>query len=254
MRKLKLSIALDGFFIFSICFFIFYALIKPSAKSIWLATGFSVILSAIACFLFMTFLFYINKLKGDKQENINLINSFDKHLFLLKDSEIIKLISSYLDKLNYKFEVKNNAFYFNENKAVLYFSFTPDELSLTKAVEFYKNTPKGYNTAIIAPSYNKKLQEFFTGFLDISFYQTSDLYSALNSSNLLPPLSIDKKKKATINQLISRFLKRKNIKKFFLYGAILLLFSTITYYKIFYLIIGTGFLITATYLKFFAKN
>lgn len=254
MRKLKLSIALDGLFIFSISFFIFYALIKPKIISVWSATGVSVILSAITCFLFMLFLYNKQKLKGEKEDKTVMVNAFNKHLYLLKNSKIIKLISTYLDSANYKFEVKNNAFYFKDNKVVLYYNFTPDELSLTKAIELYKSTPKNYKTIVLASSYDKKVKEFFKGFIDVSFYETSELYSSLESSNLLPPLSIDKKEKITFNKLISHFLQRKNVKKFFLYGALLLLFSTITYYKFFYLIIGTTFLITATYLKFFAKN
>ncbi len=254
MRKLKLSIALDGLFIFSISFFIFYALVKPKIISVWSATGVSVILSAITCFLFMLFLYNKQKLKGYKEDKIVMVNAFNKHLYLLKNSEIIKLLSTYLDNAKHKFEVNDNAFYFKDNKVVLYYNFTPDELSLTKAVELYKSTPKNYKTVIVASSYDKKVKEFFNGFIDVSFYETSDLYSSLESSNLLPPLSIEKKEKITFNKLISHFLQRKNVKKFFLYGALLLLFSTIAYYKFFYLIIGTTFLITATYLKFFAKN
>ena len=183
-----------------------------------------------------------------------MITALNKHLFLLKDSEIIKLISSYLDKQNYKFEVKNNAFYFNDNKVVLYYNYAPEDLSLTKAVEFYKNTPKNYKTVVLAPSYDKKVKEFFSGNLEVSFFETDSLYTALKNKNLLPLLTLEKKEKITIKKLISHFLQRKHVKKFFLYGALLLLFSTVSYYKFFYLIIGTSFLITATYLKFFAKN
>ncbi len=254
MRKLKLSIALDGLFVFGISFFIFYALVKPKILSVFTATGVSVVLSALVSFLFMLVISYKQKLNGDKQDRINMIDALNNQLYLSKDSEIVNLISSYLEKVNYNFEVKKSAFYFKESKAVLYFYFTPDELSLTKTLEFYKKTPKGYKTVVLASNYDNKVKEFFTDLKDVSLYKTSDFYVALEEKNLLPKLTVKGKQKITFNKLIAHFLQKKNVKKFFIYGALLLLFSTISYYKFFYALIGTIFLITATYLKFFAKN
>lgn len=254
MRKLKLSIALDGLFVFGISFFIFYAIVKPKILSVFTATGVSVVLSALVSFLFMLVISHKQKLKGDKEDRLNMIDALNNYLYLLKDSEIIKLISSYLDTINQAFEVKKSAFYFKENKSVLYFNFSPDELSLTNALEFYKKTPKSYKLVILASNYDKKVLEFFADFKEVSLYKTSDLYIALEEKNLLPKLTVKNRQKITFNKLIAHFLQRKNVKKFFIYGALLLLFSTVTYYKFFYVFVGTLFLITATYLKFFANE
>ena len=251
MNKLKLSIALDGAFIFGISFFIYYAVVKQNIYSVISATIFSVTLSSLTAFLFIVISSYRNRKKVDSAIENDKIIAFSNYLYLLKDSEIISLISSYLNKLGKSYEVKKSAFYFKDNKVVLYFDFTPDKTTLSSAIRFYKQTPKGYKTAILCCEYNLGVKEFFSEIDSVSFYTVFDLYSALNSEELLPNYPVKEKKIFSVNKLISRFLRRENVKKFFLWGAVLTLFSTVTYYKFFYAVLGTVFLLIAVYLKFF---
>lgn len=251
MNKLKLSIALDGAFIFGISFFIYYAIVKQNLYSILSATICSVTLSSLTAFLFILIFSYKNRKQVDKIAEKESVFAFSNYLYLLKDSEIISLLSSYLDKVGKSYEVKKSAFYFKGERKVLYFDFTPDKTTLSTAIRFYKQTPKGYKTAIISCEYNLGVKEFFKDFDSVSFYTVYDLYTALKSENLLPNHPVKEKKVFSVNELIGRFLRRENVKKFFLWGAVLTLFSTVTYYKVFYAVLGTVFLLIAVYLKFF---
>lgn len=251
MNKLKLSIALDGAFIFGISFFIYYAIVKQNIYSIISATIFSVTLSSLTAFLFILISSYKNRKKVDTAIENEKVTAFSNRLYLLKDSEVVLLISSYLNKVGKPYEVKKSAFYFKDKKVALYFDFTPDKTTLSTAIRFYKQTPKGYKTAILCCEYNAGVKEFFSEIDSVSIYTAYDLYSALNSEKLLPDYPVKEKKAFSVNKLIGRFLRRENVKKFFLWGAVLTLFSTVTYYKFFYAFLGTVFLLIAVYLKFF---
>ena len=251
MNKLKLSIALDGAFIFGISFFIYYAVVKQNLYSILSATICSVVLSSLTAFLFILIFSYKNRKRVDEITEKESVIAFSNYLYLLKDSEIISLISSYLDKVGKSYEVKKSAFHFKEERIVLYFDFTPDKTTLSTTLRFYKQTPKGYKTAIISCEYNAGVKEFFSEINGVNFYTVFDLYTALKSEKLLPNYPVQEKKNFSVNKLIGRFLRRENVKKFFLWGAVLTLFSTVTYYKVFYAVLGTVFMLIAVYLKFF---
>ena len=60
-----------------------------------------------------------------------------------------------------------------------------------------------------------------------------------------------KKQKPKINFKV--FLKKENSHKFLLWGAVFMALSYITYFKYLYLLLGSTFLITAVYLRFFSK-
>ena len=254
MNKLKLSTALDGLFIFGISFFIFYALIKQKIYSVYSTTILSVILSASISFFFIVVISYKNRKKTDIDLQNKKIQAFKEYLYFLQDDEIIKLISSYLDKAQIEYQVKNNGFYLKNEKIVLFFTFSPDLISLTTCINFYKQTPKNYKTAILLSNYDGKVKDFSPLFEKVKLYSVNDFYNGLKENNLLPYFEIPSIKKNNFSKLISSFLVKGNVKKFFLWGAVLTLFSTVTYYKVFYALLGTAFLLIAVYLKFFAKK
>ncbi len=253
MNKLKLSTVGDGIFIYLVCFFISYAFIKSKVVSIASATILSSMISAILTFAFIYYLSKKDRLKSNIANKNQLLKAFNTHLYLLPDKEIVKLISNYLIKIGVAFEVKNSNFYFYR-KTILQFHFTPDKTTLSTCINFYKKTPKNYNLVILSCEYDDSVKEFFSDFERIKLYTSNDLYTALENENLLPTLQLPKKDKLTLNSLIGVFLQRKNVKKFFLWGVLLMLFSTVTYYKLFYLILGTSFLLLSAYLKFFIKQ
>ncbi len=254
MNKLKLSTALDGLFIFGISFFIFYALIKQKIYSVYSATILSVILSMIISFFFIVVISYKNRKKTDIELENKKIQAFKEYLYFLQNDKIIKLISSYLDNAQKEYEVKNNAFYLKNEKTVLFYTFSPDLTTLTTCINFYKQTPKNYKTAILSSNYDVKVKEFSPLFEKVQLYSANDFYNGLKEKNLLPDFEIPNKQKINFTKLLSSILVKRNVKKFFLWGAVLTLFSTITYYKLFYALIGTIFLLIAVYLKFFAKK
>ena len=254
MNKLKFSIAFDGLFIFGISFFIFYALVKQKIYSVWSATLLSAFLSALVALFYIIIASYKQRKKVDIEQDNQNFQAFKRYLYFLQTDKIIKLISDYLDKTGKPYEVKKSAFCFKKEKTVLFYDFTPDLTTLTTCIEFYKKTPKSYKTAILSCGYDDKVKEFFAPFEKVQLYLANDLYTSLKLHDLLPNIELPKKQKFEFNKLIARFLRKENVKKFFLWGAVLTLFSTITYYKVFYALLGTAFLLIAVYLKFFIKE
>ena len=254
MNKLKFSTASDGVFIFFLCFFISYGIIKANAFSIATSTLLSACFSALATFIFIALNSQKQKLKEDKLNKIELLTAFNKYLYSLTDKEVITLISNYLDKIGVTYQIKNSNIYFKDKKTLLAFYFTPDKISLSTCLEFYKKSPKNYNLIILCCDYDDKIIDFFKDFERVKIETTNHLYTALEDKNLLPTLKVIKKEKIPFKRLIARFLRRENVKKFFIWGAMLTLFSTISYYKLFYVFMGAIFLILSAYLKFFKSK
>ena len=101
----------------------------------------------------------------------------------------------------------------------------------------------------ISNDYNLSIKDFFANFDRVTLYNGKDFYLALKEENLIDvPLEESPKKiKIRLNQI----LKRENSKKFLLWGSVLLVFSTLAFYKWLYLVVGTIFLMLSLITRFF---
>ncbi len=249
MKKLKLSTFFDGIFIFILSFFIFYALLKGVAKSIALTTFLSVLFSAVITFLFALISERVldkkDVLLKDKKEFEIFINS----LYFAERKNIKKLIKAYYEKKKLTVIDKKDYLELEGENVCVFFEFSPEKTKESAIINAYKKTPKGYKTVFISNGYDLSVKDFFINFDRITLYNGKDFYLALKEENLL---SVEvkvapKKLKIPFKQI----LKRENSKKFLLWGSVLLLFSTLAFYKWLYVFLGTVFLILSIITRFF---
>lgn len=251
MKKLKLSTFLDGIFVFILSFFIFYALIRGGVKSIWLTLLLSVVISSIITLLFCTFMDKKNDKKDVLLKDKKEYDAFLKTVYLMHEKEVLKLTKSYYAKQGFIVTQKSNVLFIEEKNSYVFNCLSPEKTGLEKAISAYKKTPKGASTIIIACEYDGSVFEFFSGFEKVKLYNARDFYLCLKESELLPEINVENDKKFKLKNPFKGVLKRENSKKFLLWGAVFLLFSTVTYFKWFYLIVGTIFLAVSCYLRFF---
>ncbi len=254
MNKLKLSTALDGFFVFSVSFFIYYAFIKTKILSVLTATGVTVLLSSLTTFLFMIMLFYFDENKLKKQKDASYISDFFNYLYFLREKDILNLFQKFLEKENKNFEIKSGALFFKGSNSYLFYSFKPEPLTQTDVLNFYKKATKNSNVYVIACTYKQGTKEFFLQCENVKLFTADILFNSLKNAEMLPEIKTKTKEKIKLKQLFFSIYRRENVKKFFFWGVLLCLFSTITYYKIFYATVGSLFLLSSLYLKFFTKE
>ncbi len=249
MKKLKLSTFFDGIFIFIISFFMFYALIKGSVKSIALTTFLSILFSSTITFLFALISEKVLSKKDveikDKKEFEIFINS----LFFAERKNVKKLIKAYYEKKNFTVMDKKDYLSIENENVAVFFEFTPEKIKESAIINAYKKTPKGYKTVFISNDYDLSVRDFFIKFDRVTLYNGKDFYLALKEEKLLdiPVKNEPKKFKIPFKQI----LKRENSKKFLLWGSCLLVFSTLTFYKWLYLTLGTIFLMLSLITRFF---
>lgn len=252
MKKLKLSTFLDGAFIFSLSFFVSYALLKGIIKGIMLTALLSIALSCALTFLFCYFLDKKQNQKDVLLKDKKEFENFLKTLYFYSDSEAGKLVKNYYTSIDIKGVSKNGYLALEEVNSWVFFSFTPEKTRLNAVLNAYKKTPKGVSLIFISNDYDSQVYEFFSGFERVKLYNGKEFYLSLKEKNLLPELKTDiKKPRAKL--LFKEIFIRENSKKFFIWGATFTLFSTVTYFKWFYLILGGIFLGISAYLRFF-KN
>ena len=254
MHKLKLKTAIDGLFIFFATFFIYYSIIKSRLQSVISTATISATLSSLTTLLFMIFLYFWDEKKGEKAGEIEKLNAFNEYLYFLRDDELKTLLYKLFKKMKIDCEKKTNAFIFKEKNAILFCNFSPEKTSINTILKFYKNANRNCDLYFLACDYSSDVFPFFSNFEKIKLHYTKDLLTLLNKYNLTPTLDEKKITKIKLKTLIKSIFRRENTKKFFIWGVVFSLFSTITYYKFFYALLGATFLITALYLKFFKSE
>lgn len=251
MKKLKLSTFFDGIFIFILSFFIFYALLKGAVKSIFLTTFLSVLFSSVITFLFALISEKVLDKKDVRLKDKNEFEIFINSLYFAERKNVKKLIKAYYEKKNLSVVDKKDYLELESESACVFFEFTPEKTKESSIINAYKKTPKGYKTVFISSDYDLSIKDFFINFDRITLYNGKDFYLALKEEKLLnievktPP----KKLKIPFKQI----LKRENSKKFLLWGSVLLLFSTLAFYKWLYIFLGTVFLILSIITRFFTS-
>lgn len=255
MLKPKLSFFIDGVFIFFITFFISYAFSKPIIKSIALTTSSAIFFSSIVT---VTIILLLQKLEGkrtlSKTDQVNF-ELFLNYLYLQDDKTVKDLIFKHYSTLYNHVEITENGVLIKDKNAKIFFDFTPEKTPLKTIINAYKNTPKNYVTVFISKELDDNAVKFFSGMEKrVVLYSSKDFYVSLKSSNNLPKLSISPNKKQNIFKLIVSSLKRENAKKFLIWGGVLTIISTFTFYGYLYLFLGISFLIIATVLRFFTKK
>ena len=251
MKKLKLSTFFDGIFIFILAFFVFYALLKGVAKSVVITTFLSVIFSSTITFLFALISERVLDKRDVKLKDKKEFEIFINSLYFAEHKSVKKLIKAYYEKKGILSVDKKEYLLLEQSQIAVFYEFKPEKIKESTIINAYKKTPKGYKTVFIASDYDLSVRDFFINFDRVTLYNGKDFYLALKEENLLDVTVKDQPKKLKIP--LKQILRRENSKKFLLWGSVLLVFSTLAYYKWLYLTTGTVFLLLSLFTRFYCK-
>ena len=256
MKKFKLSIIIDTFFIFFASLFFFYALLLYGVGGYALSITLSVVISSIIS----SFYVVITLIKGERIFNIEnenlLIKTFNYQLFITKTKDILKLLENYYKTQNKVVKLTENSVILEEDKIEILPIIKPEEVSLADIVWVYKNLKNDFKITILGVTFSDNALNFIEELsLNISLLKTEELYKLLKETNLLPEkieLQIIKKKRLT--KVLKEVFTKKHAKRFLFSGIIITIASFFTFYPLYYIIIGGILMITSVILRVFGSH
>ncbi|MBR6736984.1 MAG: hypothetical protein IKL82_01295 [Clostridia bacterium] len=255
MKNIKISFFIDALFIFTATFFVFYAIVKSLVKSVFLSTVITIFICLLVSGLYTAFSIYKHGKKAILSNNEKEFKAFEKTLALLSDASALSLLKSLYEKRGEEVVKQGKKLKIKGKKEEVYFDFSPCSASLKTVINAYKKTPANYTTTFIAKDFDVSALSYFNGLEKrVKLITLSELYNALKKEKLLPEITHSEPKKKTLKELIEPSLKRENAVKFLIWGGVLILFSTVTYFGGVYLFLGCALIIFALFLRFFARK
>lgn len=253
MSKIKFYLIADGFFIFFALFFTLYALLKYGGLQFVNALILSSALSALLTCGFLV----LSIIRNDNKTNAKIVKELKKslshHLAFLDESEVLNLFLSYYQAFFSNAKIDGNKIMLTKIKTCVFPIFTLEKITTKEVISAYKQTKKGYKTRILFSSATSEVYSLYkTLQLRIELFDINCVYSALKKQNLLPNLSINDREKIKILPIIKNLFKKQKAGKFLLFGIFTLLFSTVTFFPLYYIIVGCFLIVVAIILKFFA--
>ena len=249
MKKFKIPLSTDLFFCFIALFCLFYAIFIKSGLTLIGSTLLSAVISLIISSIIAVILIKFFDKKGatllEEELKQNLLN----YLTFLPRKELLNYFKQAFNKDGVFLENFNNGLLYKDKQLYIYPIFNASSTTKQNLVEAYRS--KEENTLIVlSGSY---LPECYTITNNVTLYDIGDVYLTLKTLDALPTLTATKidKKKRLISTLKGLFNK-KYAKFFFISGAITLIFSTLTFFKTYYIIVGAILLIISALCKFFA--
>lgn len=251
MNKIKFYLLIDSFFIFFSLFFTLFAILKYNRlKYALLLSG---ILSAILTCGFAVIIIIRNDKKTNAHTQKELIKALANHLAFLSDSEVLNLFLKYYSIFFKDAKIEENKIVIKKIKTCIFPIFTLEKITTKEVINAYKQTKKGYKTKVLFNGCTSEVYLLSTHLkIRIELFDINSIFFALKEQNLLPNLEIIKQNKIKILPILKNLLKKQKAGKFLLFGILTLLFSTITFFPLYYIIVGCALIIIAIILKFFA--
>ena len=253
MKKIRFYLIFDSFFIFTALFFTLYALLKYNGLRFLIALFVSSLFSAILTLIFTILII----LKSDKKlsdfEEKEYKKALANYLSFLDESEVLALFLTYYSHIFKDAKIENGKIVLTKIKTCVFPIFTMEKLTTKEVINAYKNTKKGYKTKIL---YNNATSEVLllsqSLKIRIELFDINSVYFCLKNNELLPSLEIPKKPKIKLLPIFKNLFKKQKAGKFLLFGVLTLLFSTVTFFPLYYVLFGLLLIIIAIVLKFFA--
>lgn len=254
MVKFKISVISDGIFVLFSSFLLGFAtafyLLKNNTVAITVALPFSVV-------VFCCFMLIHNKKKGKltvKREDESNFIKCTSALCLAKDKDATMTVFKTLEKLGKKPFLSQNGIICKDD--FYYVKFSYDLVTVGGIINAYKLTPKSKNLVYVGVDFTDDAKAFAKGFVSkIKLVPLSELFTLLKQTKTIPDGGfIPNEKKPTLLALLKATFSKGKSKTFALYGGFLLIMSRFVFFPVWYIIMGSAFLIYAITIKFFAPS
>ena len=185
--------------------------------------------------LYFDTLIRLNLMRADKIKNL-FIKTFSS-----LDEQIIK---------------RKDGFYLPQSKKLYVIKFGFDKVSKADIVRAFNQLRKDETAVFLAETFSQEITAFANRFNKrVSLLDGIEIFNTLKNKGILPTQDYTpyytEKKKITFSGGI---LKRKNAKKFLLFGVAFCFMSFIVPYKTYYIICGALMMLFAIMLKLFGKQ
>lgn len=227
--------------------------------SLFLNNALSLIFSlTLSLLLGLMFFSVLKKKKGknllkkaeEKKMNENLIR-----LSFMKKSSILTFFQRVFSKLKVENYVKNGRIYLPEHGAVIFIHFDFDEVRKSEIIKYYNLLRDDEIGVIFSQNFSSEIKEFCSNFNGkIKTYAKREIFELLGKAEIFPENDVFFFKEKERKWDFSLLLNKKRAKNYFFYGIIFMLYSFIVPIKIYYIIIGSLFLIFSLTVKLFGKT
>lgn len=191
--------------------------------------------------------------KKQNQKNLeNMCNS----LCLLPKPQLISLFEKALSICGYAPTKTSQGLSLPKQKAFIYPVFSFDGITKTDIVKAFNCIKKGQVAYIFGKDVSSEISSFIDRFDNsVIFIDQQKIYSLLQKTDCLPKEKPPfKTNKLTFKSFFNPFLNRANAKKFVLFGLLFILMSYFAPIKLYYIIVGTSFLIFSLFLRLFTRK
>ena len=173
----------------------------------------------------------------------------------MKKEEQIKFFEEIFSSLNVKFKTQNDCIYLTEHGFVIFLAFNFDGLNKSKILKSFNLLSSDEIGVIFSGEVSGDVKNFAQNFAGkIKLISSVEIFELCKKANLFPNNDIcffvEKEKKWDFSLL----LNKKRAKNYFFFGIIFMLYSFIVPIKLYYVLMGSFFLIFSLFVKLFGKT
>lgn len=250
--KLSLSLIVDVCFSAFIMFVLTFVLTGYFIERRF-AIAFSVILSIPVAMIAYKKITEKKKTVATKKIEREKIDAMNAELSLYTQTEINDLFFKAFNKGGFNPTRKNGAIYINAKKDVVLIRYGESGAKKTDVVKAFNLTSANSKAYLLSPSFSDELLSFIDRFSgSVVAVNDKKVFEFLDNLNCIPkskfPAPVTPQTK---ERLKAAFFDRKKAKNFFLFGFLFLIMSIFVNLKLYYIILGSLFLIYALILKLF---
>ncbi len=174
--------------------------------------------------------------------------------FMRKASQL-SLFERVFAKIKVHTTSKNGRLYLPEYGAVIFLRFDFDSVKKSEFIKFYNLLADGEIGIIFSSSFPPEIKAFADNFSGkIRLFNGNDVYMLFKRAGIFPENDVRFYKEKEKKWDFSLLFNKKRARNYFLFGIIFLLYSFIVPIKLYYVIVGTLFLIFAITVKLFGKT
>ena len=253
--KFSLSVILDSLFTAFISFILLFILFNYRLTfliSITLSITFSLIILIFA---------YIYLRKKKNTYNLSKIDMqtmeiMANQLCLYDKKEQLEVFTNLLNKLNIKFEIKKDFIYIKEQEICIFPLFSFDQITKTDIVKIFNTISRNQLAYIFAKEFTNEIESFSARFDGrIILVKKESLYKILSEQDLLPKQKLPFKEQSKVKlSSLKNILNKKNSKKLLGFGLLFLFMSLFVFAKIYYVVVGSIFLIISLFSRLFGTE
>lgn len=244
----------DGAFTAFLTFFLAFWLLNyytPRPYSIIFAT----------CFAVLIFLIAFEKLKKSsltktlKTKQSKAVENTCYSLCLLEQSRVLALFEKALNRLNYATIKRKGCILISQIGVVVFPMFSFNNITKTDVVRVFNSISSGQKAYIFAQTPDKEVLDFITRFNDkVELIEPLKAHLLLEKTDCLPKEVAHNDKPKLIKTFFSNLFKKKNYKRFLLFGVLFLFYSAFVSVKIYYLFFSYTFFMLSLSCRLFGKE